>query len=98
MNKHADLIVHGSKYSVLFSFGACHDMIDQKGGSGETPWPSPIMNICTFAARSCLLWFAFSLYVRHTNNRGLYSAQTAVRIAHNTVVLGGSWLEIPIEE
>ena len=41
---------------------------------------------------------AFPLYVRHTNNRGLYSAQTTVRIARNTVDLGSSWLEIPMEE
>lgn len=34
-------------------------------------------------------------YVRHTNNKGLYSEQTTARIAHNTVYLNESYIEIP---
>lgn len=37
-------------------------------------------------------------YVRHTNQKGLYSEQTMARIAHNTVHLQGSFLHLPIEE
>ena len=35
-------------------------------------------------------------YVRHTNNRGLYSEQTTARVATNTVDVAGSFLELPI--
>ena len=38
---------------------------------------------------------AFPLYVRHTNQRGLYSAQTTARIAENTVLCTQSSLWIP---
>ena len=41
---------------------------------------------------------AFPLYVRHTNNKGLYSTQTTTKIANNTVILKDSYIEIPIEE
>jgi len=37
-------------------------------------------------------------YVRHTNQKGLFSMQETVKTAHNTVILDGSWLELPIEE
>lgn len=37
-------------------------------------------------------------YVRHTNMKGLYSEQTAARIAHNTVDLALSTLTLPIEK
>ncbi|MBQ8508732.1 MAG: CocE/NonD family hydrolase [Clostridia bacterium] len=40
---------------------------------------------------------AFPHYLRHTNNRGLYSEQTTAKIAHNTIVLDGSELTIPVE-
>lgn len=40
---------------------------------------------------------AFPLYVRHTNNAGLYSEQKTVKIADNTVILGESFIEIPLE-
>jgi predicted acyl esterase len=36
-------------------------------------------------------------YVRHTNQKGLYSEQTTCRIAKNTVFLKDSYLELPIE-
>ena len=36
-------------------------------------------------------------YVRHTNNKGLYSEQRFARIANNTVYLQDSWLMIPTE-
>ena len=35
-------------------------------------------------------------YVRHTNNKGLYSTQTTVKIAKNTVDLSSSSLTLPI--
>ena len=40
---------------------------------------------------------AFPLYVRHTNNKGLFSEQTEIKIANNTVLLGESFIELPIE-
>ncbi len=36
-------------------------------------------------------------YVRHTNNKGLYSEQTTAKIANNTVFLQDSILTLPIE-
>ena len=39
---------------------------------------------------------AFPHYVRHTNNKGLFSEQTTAKIAYNTVVLDESYIEIPI--
>lgn len=39
---------------------------------------------------------AFPHYVRHTNNKGLFSEQTKTRIATNTVILEKSYIEIPI--
>ena len=36
-------------------------------------------------------------YVRHTNQKGLYSEQTTAKIAHNKVILCGSELVLPIE-
>lgn len=36
-------------------------------------------------------------YVRHTNNKGLFSTQTTAKIAHNKVDLGESYILIPIE-
>lgn len=36
-------------------------------------------------------------YVRHTNQKGLYSKQTTAKIAHNTVYLQGSYLTLPVE-
>ena len=36
-------------------------------------------------------------YVRHTNNKGLYSEQTTAKIAENTVNLKKSFLFIPVE-
>ena len=35
-------------------------------------------------------------YVRHTNNKGLFSEQTTTKIATNTVILENSYIEIPI--
>ena len=35
-------------------------------------------------------------YVRHTNNKGLFSEQTKTKIATNTVILEKSYIEIPI--
>ena len=40
---------------------------------------------------------AFPQYVPHTNQRGLFSEQTAARVAHNTVVLTGSELVLTTE-
>lgn len=34
-------------------------------------------------------------YVRHTNQKGLYSEQTTAKIAHNTVYLKNSVLILP---
>ena len=39
---------------------------------------------------------AFPYYVRHTNYKGLFSEQTATKIAHNTVMLEESYLQIPL--
>lgn len=39
---------------------------------------------------------AYPHYVRHTNNHGLFSEQTTARIADNTVILSGSYFELPI--
>ncbi len=36
-------------------------------------------------------------YVRHTNQRGLFSAQTTAKIADNTVLLDESYIELPIK-
>ncbi len=36
-------------------------------------------------------------YVRHTNNKGLYSEQTTAKVAHNTVDLSKSVLKIPVK-
>lgn len=41
---------------------------------------------------------AFPLYVRHTNNKGLFSEQSTTKIANNTVILDKSYIEIPVEE
>ena len=41
---------------------------------------------------------AFPHYVRHTNNKGLFSAQTDTKIARNTVILQDSYIEIPVCE
>ncbi len=38
------------------------------------------------------------LYVRHTNNRGLYSEQTKTKAANNTVILDKSQMILPIEK
>lgn len=35
-------------------------------------------------------------YVRHTNQKGLYSEQTTAKIAHNTVYLQKSYLTLPV--
>lgn len=40
---------------------------------------------------------AYPHYVRHTNQKGLFSQQTTARIADNTVVLDGSYIELPIK-
>jgi predicted acyl esterase len=37
---------------------------------------------------------AFPLYVRHTNNKGLFSEQTTAKIANNTIVLEKSYLTV----
>ena len=37
-------------------------------------------------------------YVRHTNNRGLFSEQTAVRVADNTVILDNSSITLPLAQ
>lgn len=39
---------------------------------------------------------AYPHYVRHTNNKGLFSEQTTAKIADNTVILNESYIEIPI--
>ena len=36
-------------------------------------------------------------YVRHTNQKGLYSEQTTAKVAHNTVYLQNSYLILPVE-
>ncbi len=36
-------------------------------------------------------------YVRHTNNKGLYSEQTTAKVARNTVLLKNSYLLLPAE-
>ena len=41
---------------------------------------------------------AFPHYVRHTNNKGLFSEQTTSKIATNTVFLDDSYIEIPLSE
>lgn len=41
---------------------------------------------------------AFPHYVRHTNNKGLFSKQETAKIAYNTVVLEKSKIIIPIED
>lgn len=41
---------------------------------------------------------AFPHYVRHTNNKGLFSQQTDTKIAQNTVILKDSYLEIPVSK
>ncbi len=40
---------------------------------------------------------AFPFYVRHTNNKGLFSAQNTVKIAKNTIVLDKSYLTVFVE-
>jgi len=40
---------------------------------------------------------AANLYVRHTNQKGLYSEQTTAKIAHNTVFLKDSRITLPVE-
>lgn len=40
---------------------------------------------------------AFPLYVRHTNNKGLFSEQTTAKIADNTIVLDESYIELPVK-
>ncbi|MBE6701364.1 MAG: CocE/NonD family hydrolase [Ruminococcaceae bacterium] len=40
---------------------------------------------------------AFPLYVRHTNNKGLFSEQTTSKKAVNTVILDKSFLSLPIK-
>lgn len=39
---------------------------------------------------------AFPHYVRHTNNKGLFSAQSTTKIANNSVILENSYIELPI--
>ena len=39
---------------------------------------------------------AFPLYVRHTNNKGLFTQQTTTRVADNSVDLEHSYIELPI--
>ena len=39
---------------------------------------------------------AFPHYVPHTNQRGLFCEQTTAKIAHNTVLLGDSCIELPV--
>jgi predicted acyl esterase len=36
-------------------------------------------------------------YVRHTNQKGLYSLQTTARVAHNTLILADSVLTVPAD-
>ncbi len=40
---------------------------------------------------------AFPHYVRHTNNKGLFSEQTTAKIADNTVILEKSFIELPVK-
>ena len=40
---------------------------------------------------------AFPLYVRHTNNQGLFCDQITAQIADNTVVLNESYITLPAE-
>lgn len=40
---------------------------------------------------------AFPLYVRHTNNNGLYSLQTTAKIAKNTIVCNKSNITLFVE-
>jgi len=40
---------------------------------------------------------AFPHYVRHTNNKGLFSEQTTAKKARNSVILEDSYIEIPID-
>lgn len=40
---------------------------------------------------------AFPHYVRHTNNKGLFSEQTTVKTAFNSIILENSYIEIPKE-
>lgn len=37
-------------------------------------------------------------YVRHTNNKGLFSEQTSAKIARNTVYLAESYIELPLSK
>ena len=39
---------------------------------------------------------AFPLYVRHTNNKGLFAEQTTTKTAINSIVLENSYIELPI--
>lgn len=39
---------------------------------------------------------AYPHYVRHTNNKGLFSEQTTTKIADNTVILDASYMELPV--
>lgn len=39
---------------------------------------------------------AYPHYVRHTNNKGLFSEQATAKIADNTVILDESYIELPI--
>ena len=41
---------------------------------------------------------AFPHYVRHTNNKGLFSEQKTTKIAANTIILDKSYIEIPISK
>lgn len=41
---------------------------------------------------------AFPHYVRHTNNKGLFSEQTTAKIADNTVILDSSCIKLPIAD
>ena len=40
---------------------------------------------------------AFPLYVRHTNNKGLFSTQTTAKIAKNTIILDESSITLFVE-
>ncbi len=40
---------------------------------------------------------AYPHYVRHTNNKGLFSEQKTANIADNSVILDESYIEIPVE-
>ena len=41
---------------------------------------------------------AFPHYVRHTNNKGLFSEQKNIKTALNEVVLNNSFIELPISK